>query len=108
MHLSGYLMPMELAGLLLILMAVVVAVAIMRTWRGGKGKGTHRLRGDQDRPMTKWADEREFERPQSDATEGEERETCGPDSHLRSVHGLKGTAELWLFALVRVQSSPSP
>lgn len=67
-------MPMELAGLLLILVTVVVAVAIMRTWRRGKGKGTHRVRGDQDRPMKEWADEREFERPQSDASEGVERE----------------------------------
>ena len=69
-HLSGYLMPMELAGLLLILLFVVVAVAIMRTWRGGKGKGSHGVRGDRDRPMTEWADEQDFERSQ-DASEGE-------------------------------------
>ena len=77
-HLRGYLPPMELAGLLLILLAVVVAVVVMRTWRGGKDKGTHRVRGDRDRPMTEWADEREFER-QSDA-EGVERDGDLKDS----------------------------
>jgi len=64
-HLSGYLMHAKLAGLLLMVLAVVVAVAILRGRRCGnvKVKGTHRVLGDRDRPMTEWADEWKFERP---------------------------------------------
>ena len=63
---------MELTALLLLFLAVIVAVAFMRMGLGGRG--IRKVRNDRARPMTEWADEREFERPQSDASEGVDRE----------------------------------
>ena len=65
-------MPMELVALLLLLLAAIVAVALMR--RGLGGRGIRKVPNDRARPMTEWADEREFDRRQSDGSEGVERD----------------------------------
>lgn len=53
--LSGYLTSMKLVALLVVLLALLGAVAFMRTRRATGG--TYRVPDGRDRPMTAWVDE---------------------------------------------------
>ena len=75
-HATGYLPPMKLVLLLVVLLAVIGAVAFVRTGRGSRG--TRRAVDDRHRPMTEWADEREVDTPPSGASVEQEAEPENP------------------------------
>ena len=75
-HAFGYLPPMKLILLLVILLAIIGAVAFMRTERGSKG--TRRVRDGRHRPMTEWADEQKVETAPSGASAEREAEPENP------------------------------